>query len=178
MLLELPPIDPAPNTLSRGADLDHLDQDGDATFLDGGGAALAGADNGVEDVRGCVHHAGLRVSHEVQQGPHGAGLHGALAVLARTAAERVQCRGGVLLSSRAPGLEEGDQQRDNARTANGGRGGAVELGQPEQCARGVLPRGRIAPASTMITLFSSQMERLSSAVTPCSCSSLTAMFRR
>jgi hypothetical protein len=34
--------------------------------------------------------------------------------------------------------------------------------------------GRIVPASTMVALFSSQMERLSSAVTPCSCSSGSA----
>jgi len=127
--------------LPRGADLHHLDQDGDAAFLDGGGTALGGAHQGVEDVRGLVHHAGLRVGHEVQQRPHGAGLHGALPVLARAAAERVQRRGGVLLPARAPGLEEGDQQRDRARAADGGRGGAVELGQPEQRASGVLPRG-------------------------------------
>ncbi|KAF0927633.1 hypothetical protein E2562_035346 [Oryza meyeriana var. granulata] len=31
--------------------------------------------------------------------------------------------------------------------------------------------GHIAPASTMIALFSSQINKLSSAVTPCSCSS-------
>jgi hypothetical protein len=83
--------------LACGADLHHLDQDGDVAFLDGGGAVSAGAHHGVEDVRDFVHHAGLRVGHEVQQGPHVAGLHGALSVLARAAAERVQRRGGVLL---------------------------------------------------------------------------------
>ena len=75
--------------LACGADLHHLDQDGDAAFLDGGGTALAGAHQGVEDVRGFVHHAGLQVGHEVQQGPHGTGLHAVLPVLARAAAKRV-----------------------------------------------------------------------------------------
>ncbi|RLM56355.1 hypothetical protein C2845_PM10G14790 [Panicum miliaceum] len=37
----------------------------------------------------------------------------------------------------ASGLEEGDQQRDGARATDGG----AELGQPEQRACGVLPRG-------------------------------------
>lgn len=96
----------------------------------------------MQDVGGLVHHAGLRVGHEVEQWAHGTGLHGAEAVLARAAAERVEGRSGVLLAARAAGLEEGDQQRDGARAADGGRGGAVELGQAEQRARRVLPRGR------------------------------------
>ena len=88
----------------------------DAALLDGGGAALAGAHEGVEHVRGLVHHAGLRVGHEVEQRPHGAGLDGAPPVLARPAAERVERGGGVLPPARAAGLEE-QAQADGSTVA-------------------------------------------------------------
>jgi len=142
MRLELPPFDHVSNTPTRGAALDHLDQDGDVTFLDGGGVALAIDDKGVEDGRDHVRYVGLRVGHEVQQGR----TMPASTTRSRFLRVPLQRTYNTMVASfpppRAPSLEKEDQYRDNARAFDSGRRGIIELGQLEQC--NVLPRAVVS----------------------------------